>query len=84
MSRSYIYLATFVFCSFLMIAQAGTWLSFNQKAHNDLIPYIISDKDLANVIQMCKEEINTGKPILRHERNFAEMCATLSDLISGR
>ncbi|KAL3995502.1 hypothetical protein ACH3XW_26055 [Acanthocheilonema viteae] len=85
MSSSHIYLAAFVFCKFLLMAQTGTWLSFNQNAHNpsDFIPYVITDKDLTSVMKMCKEEIDIPR-ITRSERNFAEMCAALSDLISGR
>ncbi|KAK6104862.1 hypothetical protein QQG55_17935 [Brugia pahangi] len=83
-SPSIHHLSVFVFCTFLLMAQAGTWLSFNQKASsaNDLTPYVITDKDLTSVMKMCKEEINIPRMISGSERSFAEMCAALSDLIS--
>uniref|UniRef100_A0A8R1TIK2 Uncharacterized protein n=2 Tax=Onchocerca volvulus TaxID=6282 RepID=A0A8R1TIK2_ONCVO len=84
MSPTRICLMTFVFCTLSLMIQAGTWLSFNQKAPNDLMPYSIIDKDLANFMQMCKEGINVPRAIPRQKQNFAEICAALSDLTVGR
>ncbi|EFO18524.1 hypothetical protein LOAG_09969, partial [Loa loa] len=67
MSPTHIYLATFVCCTFFLMIHAGTWLSFklftDQKAESPsfLIPYLITDKDLTNVMKMCKERTLQGR-----------------------